>query len=249
MAKSNSIYERREYRGGADAWDEGLAGEILTTEFFAEDLVYGPVKLQLQNGQLIYGPSLPTNPTLTITLGSWLQAQGLDPVVDLLTGGFIMVGESAVPDIENFGNETAGADSFPCNDGRALGSKYTALHAGTVTSMFIRMHADGTPGGNIKCTIHDDATGDLLGVSAATGTVTGNAEWMEVACSIVIPAPGDYWLIAVANDFNPKIAHLSIGPTEMMRFETYNYASPADPLPTPDDTYAGELCIYAVLEY
>ncbi len=253
MAKSNPINELREHKGGRDAWDVGLAGSILTTEFFAEDLVYGPVKLQLQNGQLIYGPSLPTNPTLTVTLGSWLQAQGLDPVVDLLAGGFIMVGESAVPDIENFGDETPGADSFPCASDRAFASKYTALHAGTVTSMFIRTHADGTPGDNLKCAIHADASGTigtLLGVTAASATNNGNDEWFEVACSIAIPAPGDYWLVAVANNFNPKVAKEAAGPTQMiMANGTYSYASPPSSWPGTDATYDGQLSIYAVLEY
>lgn len=243
MLKFPQLEGRRS--GASDLWDQNEAGHILTTEYFAQEQL-----IKRRNGKIVvagYGGEL-----LTLDIDGRLRplTSDNDPTL-ILDGGRVRFGRDRISGLvtENFGNETAGADSFPCNDGRALGSKYTALHAGTVTSMFIRMHADGTPGGNIKCTIHDDVTGDLLGVSAATGTVAGDAEWMEVACSIVIPAPGDYWLIAVANDFNPKIAHLSVGPTEMMRFETYNYASPADPLPTPDDTYAGELCIYAVLEY
>ncbi len=37
-------YARAEFRGGSDGWDEGLAGSILTTEFFGVTISGGKLK-------------------------------------------------------------------------------------------------------------------------------------------------------------------------------------------------------------
>lgn len=151
----------------------------------------------------------------------------------------------------NFGDETAGADSFPCADGRAMASKYAAPNAGTVTSLFVYFHADGAAAGNVKCAIHEDnagTIGDLIGVSVAAAA--GDGAWTECTASIALPSGGDYWLVAVTNDFNPKFAHLSSGPTTMiMANGSYSYASPPSAWPGTDATYDGQLSIYAVLAY
>lgn len=152
---------------------------------------------------------------------------------------------------ENFGDETAGTDSFPCDNGRAMASKYTADHSGTVTSMHLYFHGDGSASGNVKCAIHEDdagTIGDLVGVSSSASC--GSDEWVECSASITLSSSGDYWLVAVTDNFNPKFAHLNSGPTSMiMANGTYSYASPPSTWPGTDATYDGQLSIYATLEY
>jgi hypothetical protein len=154
---------------------------------------------------------------------------------------------------ENFGDQTIGADEFPCNTDRALASPFTIAHAGTVSSMFGHFSASTTSGANVRYCIFTDsagAPGSLVG-STGTAAVPAGAGWVECTGSIVIPSSGTYWLVMVTDSFQPSMTHdvAGLGDTMVMANGTFSYATPPSTWPGTDATYDGQANIYGTLNF
>jgi hypothetical protein len=145
--------------------------------------------------------------------------------------------------VATFGNTTAGGDSFPCSNDRALGSKFTLTEAGNVTAVNCRFDVTSTAGANYKGVIYNDSAGSpgsRVAVGAATAVPAGGG---VVASSITASlSAGDYWLVSVTDSFQSIYEIELTGVSQ--RKEAFTYASPADPFGTPDGS-STELCIYA----
>lgn len=151
------------------------------------------------------------------------------------------------------GDNTQGSSSFPCSGNRSLGRKFTLSETGSFES--ITLFFDATSGGGLngKGLIYAaDGAGALPGTLLAVGNPVavpaGGGGSAGLTATLVggpiTLTPADYWLLAVTDDFN---ARFSCAPgAGSIRKEGTTYASPANPLGTPDDTNVFDgLSIYA----
>jgi hypothetical protein len=142
-----------------------------------------------------------------------------------------------------FGNTTAGGDTFPCSNDRALVSLFTLTEDGDLTQVNCRFSSGSTAGCNFKGLVYADSSGSpgaRLGVGAATAVPAGGG---VIASSITLSlSAGSYWLGYVTDSFQAEAEIETTG--TLQRKEGLTYASPADPFGTPDGS-STEVCVYA----
>lgn len=139
------------------------------------------------------------------------------------------------------GDNTQGADAFPCNSDRALVTKVTAVEAGTITEAWAYFDAGSTAGMSAKVILHQHngtnpaalvAASSSLAVPAGGGlvgpfTMSGSFAAEVLAIGIV------------ADNFQGQIQEdggLS-GQTTQMANGTYSFASPPAIWPGTDGNY------------
>ena len=125
-----------------------------------------------------------------------------------------------------FGDETAGADTFPCSGDRALLSRFTLTEAGDLTEIVARFDAASTAGASIKGLVYSDNAGTpqtRLAVGAAVAVPAGGG--LVSSALTVSLAAGEYWLGFVADSFQAVAQCDAAG--GLSRMEGTTYASPA----------------------
>lgn len=143
------------------------------------------------------------------------------------------------------GNNTAGGDTFPSTNDRALVSRYQASENGIITEVVMRFDATSASGASMKGLVYADSAGSVgarLGVGAATAVPAGGGLVTSGSLSVSIVSGTWYWLGVVLSDFQPVLSIETTGTSQ--RKESLTYASPADPYGTPDGS-STELCVYA----
>jgi hypothetical protein len=125
-----------------------------------------------------------------------------------------------------FGDETAGADTFPCSGDRALLSRFTLTEAGDLTEIVARFDAASTAGASLKGLVYSDNAGTpqtRLAVGAAVAVPAGGG--LVASALTVSLAAGEYWLGFVADSFQAVAQCDAAG--GLSRMEGTTYASPA----------------------
>lgn len=146
-----------------------------------------------------------------------------------------------------FGDTTAGGDTFPCTNDRAVLSKFTCPTGGTLTQINVRFDSTSSSGASFKGLIYaDDGAGDTpgtqLGVGGATAVPAGGGDLASTGLSVTLVASTDYWIGGVTSDFQP-VFQLDASPANGSRMEGVTYASPAASW-TEDGTTSGQLNAY-----
>jgi hypothetical protein len=145
--------------------------------------------------------------------------------------------------VARFGDDSAGASSFPCSSDRALLSLFTLTEAADVTEIVCIFEATTTAGCSFKGLIYADAGGTpgaRIAVGAATAIPAG-ASTTASACVVTLAA-GDYWLGLVTDGFEARMQCDASG--GLSRMEAATYASPAGTW-TQSGTGSARLNVYA----
>jgi hypothetical protein len=152
-----------------------------------------------------------------------------------------------------FTGTVGSGDGFPGSPNRALASKFTKSHAGTVNKLQVRIRSD-TAAGNMKLVAHaDDAGGSepgtVLWESQPFAVTTGGLFELGLPLSGITgtDAADDYWLVFVPDEFDINVSKSNVladGQT-IMANGTYSYASPPSTWPGTDGTYDGPICAFA----
>jgi len=153
--------------------------------------------------------------------------------------------------LRNFGITAPGAGSSPTQDGRYWASKFTLsedAELSTVTAFF-DFDAGNTSnsGDSAKAVIYADSAGSpgaLKAVSSAVSVPAGDVA-VTFPTAATLPAR-TYWIGIVNNGSQSRLNSTSSG-GEYVRKETLTYASPADPMGTPDAqaTGSGNFTVFA----
>ena len=130
-----------------------------------------------------------------------------------------------------FGDTTAGGDTFPCANDRAVVSKFTCSTSGTLTQINVRFDSTSSAGASFKGLIYaDDGAGNtpgtLLGVGGATAVGAGGGDLASTGLSVTLVGGTDYWIGGVVSDFQ-CVLQLDASPSNGSRMEATTYASPA----------------------
>lgn len=146
-----------------------------------------------------------------------------------------------------FGDTTAGGDTFPCTNDRAVLSKFTAGSSGTLTAINVRFDSTSSAGANFKGLIYaDDGAGNTpgtrLGVGNAVAVGAGGGDLQSGGLSVSIVGGTDYWIGGVTDSFQ-CVFQLDASPSNGSRMETVTYASPAASW-TEAGTTSGQLNTY-----
>jgi hypothetical protein len=147
-----------------------------------------------------------------------------------------------------FGRTDTGNNTSPISNDRYWASKFTLSEAADVTSMSANFDSTSSAGTNGKFVIYDDdgasnLPGTRLAVSSAFSIPAGASE-QSASCTVTLAA-GDYWLGLVCDSFTAVLRTQTATGTSI-RKESLTYATPADPMGTPDDSDVGsEFCIFA----
>lgn len=146
-----------------------------------------------------------------------------------------------------FGDTTAGGDTFPCSNDRAVLSKFTCPSSGTLTQINVRFDSTSSSGASFKGLIYaDDGAGNTpgtrLGVGGATSVPAGGGDLASTGLSVTLVGGTDYWIGSVVSDFQP-VWQLDSSPSNGSRMEATTYASPAASW-TEAGTTAGQLNTY-----
>lgn len=150
-----------------------------------------------------------------------------------------------------FGQTTTGSGgSVPATTDRYWASKFTLSEDGAVTKVtaFFDYDAGNTSsaGDNGKAVIYADSSGSpgaLVGVSSAVAIGAGD-QTVDFPLTASLTA-GDYWLGIVTDSFNSRLHTFSTTGGNYVRKESLTYASPGDPMGTPDATGSNIFGIYA----
>lgn len=153
-----------------------------------------------------------------------------------------------------FGQTTTGSGgSAPNSNDRYWASKFTLSEDGAVTKVtaFFDYDAGNTSnaGDNGKAVIYADSSGSpgaLVGVSSAVAIGAGD-QTVDFPLTASLTA-GDYWLGIVTDSFNSRLHTFSWTGGNHVRKESLTYASPGDPMGTPDATGSNIFGIYATYE-
>ena len=155
----------------------------------------------------------------------------------------ILTGSFTTADLNTFGLTTPGTSSSLTQDGRYWASKFTLTEDAdlALATVFFDFDAGNSSaaGDSAKVVIYEDSGGSpgaLAAVSSATA-VPANDVAVDFSISGTLAA-GTYWLGAVNNGFNSRIAGTASG-GEYVRKQDLTYASPADPMGTPDAQTTG----------
>ena len=130
-----------------------------------------------------------------------------------------------------FGDTTAGGDTFPCTNDRAVLSKFTCSTSGTLTQINVRFDSTSSAGASFKGLIYaDDGAGNTpgtrLGVGGATAVGAGGGDLASTGLSVSVVGGTDYWIGGVVSDFQPTF-QMESGGVGGSRMEATTYASPA----------------------
>jgi len=139
--------------------------------------------------------------------------------------------------------------SVPNNTDRLWATKYTLSEDGDVTQVSAFFDYDSTETSNSgdtgKAVIYADSGGSpgaLVGVSSAVSIPAGDQQVdFPLTASL---AAGDYWLGIVVDSFNSRVNRAATGYSSI-RKEGLSYASPADPMGTPDATGVIGVSVFA----
>lgn len=140
-----------------------------------------------------------------------------------------------------FGDATAGGDTFPTTNDRALVSDFTCPEAGTATQINIRFDSSSSAGSNAKAFIYADsagAPGALLVVSGAVAIPAGGGDIAFAIADTALSAT-TYWVGAVTDSFQATWQVDTTG--GLRRREAHSYASPADPWGTDSGTSGAQV--------
>ena len=146
-----------------------------------------------------------------------------------------------------FGDTTAGGDTFPCTNDRAVLSKFTCSTSGTLTQINVRFDSTSSAGASFKGLIYaDDGAGNTpgtrLGVGGATAVVAGGGDLASTGLSVSVVGGTDYWIGGVCSDSQP-VMQMDASPANGSRMEGTTYASPAASW-TESGTTSGQLNTY-----
>lgn len=146
-----------------------------------------------------------------------------------------------------FGDLTAGGDTFPCSDGRALVDRFTLTEAATVTGIYVNFSSGTTAGTSFKGLILADSSGlpgSVLVVGTATAVPAGGG-YIQSPASVALAA-GDYWIGYVANSFQASSTQDASGtaPNMQMANGTFSYSSPPATWPGSSASYGGQINAY-----
>lgn len=125
-----------------------------------------------------------------------------------------------------FGDDSAGASSFPLSGDRAILSQFTLAEAANVTEIVVLFEATTTAGSSFKGLIYADA-GGVPGARVAVGAATAIPAGASATASpcVVTLAAGTYWLGLVTDSFEARAQCDASG--GLSRMEGTTYASPA----------------------
>lgn len=173
-----------------------------------------------------------------------------DVVYLTLGSGAIDYFECGSLDSPAFGNLRPFGSSSPNSDNRAWLSKFTATVNMSVSAAVAHFGYDSAntndAGDTCKVVIYADsagAPGALIGVSSAVA-VPGGYQQVSFPISCTVPI-GDFWMGVVSNSFHSRINYRA-GGTASVRKESLTYASPADPMGTPDATSDSDYGLYLI---
>lgn len=146
-----------------------------------------------------------------------------------------------------FGDTTAGGDTFPCTNDRAVLSKFTAGSSGTLTAINVRFDSTSSAGASFKGLIYaDDGAGNTpgtrLGVGNAVAVGAGGGDLQSGGLSVSITGGTDYWIGAVCSD-SQCVMQMDASPSNGSRMEATTYASP-NATWTESGTTSGQLNTY-----
>jgi len=196
--------------------------QITRPKLIAADLSesWGTVNYNASTGQLeyVFDPAFLANAPLPITL---------DPT---------------------FGITSAGGDTFPMDDGRALVQTHNLSEAGDTLSVWIYASRSGAAC-STKGLIYSDSSGtpatlQYAGAGVAVGT---SAAWLESVISTGSLSSGDYFIGAVANSFTGLWYHdAGSGRNVDMANSggSMDYTSPPSSWPGTDGSYDWDLSVY-----
>jgi len=124
----------------------------------------------------------------------------------------------------------SGGGTFPCDEDRALLSKFTAPASGTITQINQVFDATSAAGGSFKGLVYAaDGAGGIpgtrLGVGGATAVPAGGGDLASTGLFVTITGGVSYWLGVVCNSFNPVLQTETSGAAS--RMEATTYATPA----------------------
>jgi hypothetical protein len=146
-----------------------------------------------------------------------------------------------------FGDTTAGGDTFPTTNDRAILSKFSPASSGTVTQINVRFHSTSAAGDTFKGLIYAaDGAGGIpgtrLGIGDATSVPAGGGDLASTGLSVAVTGSVDYWIGAVINSSNSVFETDASG--GLSRMEACTYASPAATW-TESGTSAAQVNAYA----
>ena len=129
-----------------------------------------------------------------------------------------------------FGDTTAGGDTFPCTNDRAVLTKFTCPTSGTLTQINVRFDSTSAAGASFKGLIYaDDGAGNTpgtrLGIGGATAVGAGGGDLASTGLSVTLVASTDYWIGGVCSDFQ-CVMQMDAGGVGGSRMEGTTYASP-----------------------
>lgn len=146
-----------------------------------------------------------------------------------------------------FGDTTAGGDTFPCSNDRAVLARFQAPEDGTLTAINVRFDSSSASGANFKGLIYADSAGPVPGARLGIGDVVavpaGGGDLQSGSLSVAIVAGAWYWIGAVTSDFQ-SVFQLDASPANGSRMEATTYAAPAATW-SQAGTTSGQLNAYA----
>ena len=150
-----------------------------------------------------------------------------------------------------FGDNSAGGDTFPCTNDRAVLAKFTAPEDGTITAVNVIFASGSSAGANFKGLVYaadggGGIPGTRLGIGGAVAVPGGGGDLQSGGLSVAITNGVDYWVGAVVSDFQP-LFQMDASPSNGSRMEATTYASPAASW-TQAGTTAGQLNAYATYD-
>ncbi len=146
-----------------------------------------------------------------------------------------------------FGNPSVGPDGFPSSDGRVLLGRFTLTEDGDTN--FLAVHAGAAGAGNLRALIYADnggAPGALLAAGPSTAAASGAPAWRTLPVSVSLPA-GTYWLGVTSSGFYAQYTQTPSGGASAFLSGT-NFASPPNPLGTPQGTGTQLMSVYCDYE-
>jgi len=164
----------------------------------------------------------------------------------------ILTGSFTTADLNTFGQTSplvASGNSSPNQDGWYWATKFTLAEDADVESLTVFFDFDSSQvsnsGSSGKAVIYADSSGSpgaLKAVSSAAAIPAGDVA-VTFACVATLPA-GDYWLGIVCNSSESRVNNSNTG-GNYVRKQDLTYASPADPMGTPDATGTATFAVFA----
>lgn len=143
----------------------------------------------------------------------------------------------------NFGDDTQGSNSFPCNDDRGLVTLFTTTEDGTITDAYAYFDATSTSGMSAKLIIYTDSSGvpgSLVTSSAGAAVPSGGGLVNLGAISGSLTGSTNYFVGITTNGFQARISEddALTGMNSDMANGTLTYTSPPSSWPGTDSDYS-----------